>query len=238
MHNPTSPTVCLYLNPSKALLLNRRLKNIKNSFGNSTTTRQDASILAAEEEELSRVDFPCLPTHENDYYAPQIMSTEDRKTLTVFTLMDEHVEVHGFLYSVRINGEVVDVKKKTSVLSRGPLKPKPYSGVPSLLSSSTVCPTLSSALPSSSSSAPSDLTPVPPPPPPGAPRWHPSDSWSTPRSWGPSSRPPPPARWTSRFSVDKADGGNGNKIVAVLNQMSKNEATVSPEVTKSIQQHL
>lgn len=61
------------------------------------------------------------------------MSTEDRKTLTVFTLMDEHVEVHGFLYSVRINGEVVDVKKKTSVLSRGPLKPKPYSGVPSPL---------------------------------------------------------------------------------------------------------
>lgn len=58
------------------------------------------------------------------------MSTEDRKTLTVFTLMDEHVEVHGFLYSVRINGEVVDVKKKTSVLSRGPLKPKPYSGGP------------------------------------------------------------------------------------------------------------
>lgn len=59
-----------------------------------------------------------------------IMSTEDRKTLTVFTLMDEHVEVHGFLYSVRINGEVVEVKKKTSVLSRGPLKPKPYSGGP------------------------------------------------------------------------------------------------------------
>lgn len=58
------------------------------------------------------------------------MSTEDRKMLTVFTLMDEHVEVHGFLYSVRINGEVVEVKKKTSVLSRGPLKPKPYSGGP------------------------------------------------------------------------------------------------------------
>lgn len=161
------------------------------------------------------------------------MSTEDRKTLTVFTLMDEHVEVHGFLYSVRINGEVVEVKKKTSVLSRGPLKPKPYSGGPL--------------------SPPAPYVPhwarlyLPPPLPrisllfllvlllelldgihliPGAHLAHGGRVLALHHQ----------LVGHLVFLWTKQTGEM--ETVAVLNQMSKNEATVSPEVTKSIQQHL
>ena len=80
-------------------------------------------ILAAEEEKkFSRVVFPLFTSRHmevvNTATGVMMQNYENcwkgRKT-TVFTLMNEHLEVHGFLYSVRFNGVKVDVKKTPSL---------------------------------------------------------------------------------------------------------------------------
>ncbi len=125
--------------------------------------------------------------------------------------MNEHLEVHGFLYSVRFNGVQADAKKTSSLLfkvCRENLWNQTILGSSLLSSTVTLGGLLSSKVPLLGRlylPLLSEFTPVPPPLP-GAPRWRPSESWSTPRSSGQSPRPPPPARWTSHCSsVDTAD---------------------------------
>lgn len=70
-------------------------------------------ILAAEEEEFSCVDFPLFTSkHMKVVNTPANVMMQNyeicwkgRKT-KVFTLMDEHLEVHGFLYSVHFFNDV------------------------------------------------------------------------------------------------------------------------------------
>lgn len=80
--------------------------------------------------------FPCLPVDTWKWLIHPLMQrwcrtmrTVEKKGRTkVFTLMNEHLEVHGFLYSVRFNGACDLVTHNSKFSLSGPLKPNPYSG--------------------------------------------------------------------------------------------------------------
>ena len=81
-------------------------------------------LLRRRKKKFSRVVFPLFTSRHmevvNTATGVMMQNYENcwkgRKT-TVFTLMDEHVEVHGFLYSVRFNDVKFDVKKTPSLWS-------------------------------------------------------------------------------------------------------------------------